>query len=295
MTVDLAVATPTYLDLTLVGLESLPVLGEERFAADLLRSPGGGAITAVGAARLGVSTALVAPLGDDLAGDLIREALSAEGVQVGNRKAPRTPVTIVLPVGDDRAMATVDPGVRASAADVAALRPRAVATNLDILYCAPPDTWCYVTCGEDEARAFVRRPPEQLSGVRALFVNEREARILTGSSNAEAAGAELAKNAAAVIVTRGRNGATAVVDGERYETSAFEVGPAVDTTGAGDLLAAAYVWADLRGAPPEDRLRWSVLYAGLSVTTPTAVAGAATLQQLLDAGKRHGLTLPEVG
>jgi sugar/nucleoside kinase (ribokinase family) len=126
-------------------------------------------------------------------------------------------------------------------------------------------------------------------------VNEREARILTGSSNAEAAGAELAKNAAAVIVTRGRNGATAVVDGERYETSAFEVGPAVDTTGAGDLLAAAYVWADLRGAPPEDRLRWSVLYAGLSVTTPTAVAGAATLQQLLDAGKRHGLTLPEVG
>jgi ribokinase len=295
MSVDLAVATPTYLDLTLVGLESLPVLGEERFAADLLRSPGGGAITAVGAARLGVVTALVAPLGDDLAGDLIREALAAEGVTVGVRKAPRTPVTIVLPVGDDRAMATVDPGVRANAADVAALKPRAVATNLDILYCAPPDTWCYVTCGEDEARAFVRRPPEQLAGVRALFVNEREARILTGTSDANAAGAELAKNAASVVVTRGRSGAIGFVDGQRYETSGFDTGPAVDTTGAGDLLAAAYIWADLRGAAPEDRLRWSVLYAGLSVTTPTAVAGAATLQQLLDAGARHGLRLPEVG
>src|SRR4051812_25447396 len=295
MSVDLAVATPTYLDLTLVGLESLPVLGEERFAADLLRSPGGGAIIAVGAARLGVSTALVAPLGDDLAGELIRDALSEEGVQVGDRKAPRTPVTIVLPVGDDRAMATIDPGVRASAADVTALQPRAVATNLDLLYCSPAGARCYVTCGEDEARAFVRRPPEQLAGVRALFVNEREASILTGTADADAAGAELARNAAAVVVTRGRNGATAFVGGQRYDTTAFEVGPAVDTTGAGDLLAAAYVWADLRGASPEDRLRWSVLYAGLSVTTPTAVAGAATLKQLLKAGARHGLTLPEVG
>jgi hypothetical protein len=37
---DLVVATPVFLDLTFVGLESLPALGEERFAAELLRSPG---------------------------------------------------------------------------------------------------------------------------------------------------------------------------------------------------------------------------------------------------------------
>ena len=37
---DLVVATPVFLDLTFVGLESLPELGEERFAAELLRSPG---------------------------------------------------------------------------------------------------------------------------------------------------------------------------------------------------------------------------------------------------------------
>ena len=49
---DLVVATPVFLDLTFVGLESLPGLGEERFAAELLRTPGGGAITAVGATRL---------------------------------------------------------------------------------------------------------------------------------------------------------------------------------------------------------------------------------------------------
>ena len=78
---DLVVATPVFLDLTFVGLESLPVLGEERFAAELLRSPGGGAITAVAAARLGLSAAVAAPLGDDVAGDIVRTMLAEEGVE----------------------------------------------------------------------------------------------------------------------------------------------------------------------------------------------------------------------
>ena len=60
MGVDLAVATPVFLDYTFVGLEGLPGPGEERFAGDLLRSPGGGAITAIGAVRLGLSAAVAA-------------------------------------------------------------------------------------------------------------------------------------------------------------------------------------------------------------------------------------------
>ena len=107
---DLVVATPVFLDLTFVGLESLPALGEERFAAELLRSPGGGAITAVGAARLGLSAAVAAPLGDDVAGDIVRAMLAEEGVEwVATRPAPRTPTTVVMPFGGDRAMVTIDP------------------------------------------------------------------------------------------------------------------------------------------------------------------------------------------
>ena len=53
MSVDVVVAVPAFMDMTFVGLEGLPALGEERFAGDLVRSPGGGAITAIGAARLG--------------------------------------------------------------------------------------------------------------------------------------------------------------------------------------------------------------------------------------------------
>src|SRR4029079_6310934 len=133
----------------------------ERFGSDLLRSPGGGAITAVGGARLGLAPALGARLGEDGAGDMVIEVLRGDGIEIVSRKAPRTPTTVVLPIGDDRAMVTVDPGVRSSAADVAALAPRAVAVNLDLLYVVPDGAAAYRPCGDDDARALSAGAPAQ--------------------------------------------------------------------------------------------------------------------------------------
>ena len=64
-----------------------------------MRSPGGGAITAVAAARLGLQTALVAPLGDDLGGEYVRRELESEGVAIAGFRTKRTPETVVMPVG----------------------------------------------------------------------------------------------------------------------------------------------------------------------------------------------------
>ena len=97
----------------------------------MLRSPGGGGIIALGAARLGLSTALIAPLGDDLAGRYVRHALEDEGVDVAPYVGRRTPTTVVLPVEGDRAMITVDPGLRARASDIDAHEPRAVMATLE--------------------------------------------------------------------------------------------------------------------------------------------------------------------
>ena len=291
MTIELAVATPTFLDLTFVGLEGLPGPGEERFAADLVRSPGGGAITAVGAARLGLKTALAAPIGEDEAGVFVRAALEAEGIALSDRRCPRTPTTVVMPVDGDRSMVTVDPGVRASATDVKLLEPRAVALSLDQLYIVPEGAAAYVTCGDDDARAFARRPPAQLAGARALFVSKREALTLTECSDVDQAAAELGKSAERVIVTLGPDGAMALVQGRSMRAPAITATP-LDTTGAGDLLVAAYIWADLRGAAPEEALRWAVIYAGLSIATPTGVGGAVTEERLLEEGTQRGLTAP---
>jgi ribokinase len=290
---DLVVATPVFLDLTFVGLESLPALGEERFAAELLRSPGGGAITAIGARRLGLSAAVAAPLGEDVAGELVRSALADEDVEhVATRAAPRTPTTVVLPVGGDRAMVTIDPGARASLADVSARSPRAVAASLDQVDVLPPEAFAYVTCGDDDARAYVGRPPPALAGARALFVNEREALGLTGEATVEDAAAKLSELADTVVVTLAAKGAISASGGKIVAAAAERVEDPVDTTGAGDLLVAAYIWADLRGAPPADRLRWAVLYASLAVARPTGIGGALKEAELIDAGTARGLAVP---
>jgi sugar/nucleoside kinase (ribokinase family) len=290
---DLVVATPVFLDLTFVGLESLPALGEERFAGDLLRSPGGGAITAIAGARLGLAAAVAAPLGDDVSGDLVRTVLAEEGVEaVATRSAPRTPTTVVMPFGGDRAMVTIDPGARASAADVAARPARAVAASLDQLHVFPPGALAYASCGEDDARAFQGRPPAALNGVRALFVSAREALALTGSATAEEAAARLAELAETVVVMLSIDRAIAVTGGDVTTAAVEPVDRPVDTTGATDLLVAAYVWADLRGADPPDRLRWAVLYASLAARTPTGIGGAVDERQLIDAGAADGLRVP---
>jgi sugar/nucleoside kinase (ribokinase family) len=296
---DLVVATPVYLDLTFVGLEAVPTLGEERFAGDLIRSPGGGAITAVAGARLGLSTVVAAPLGDDVPGDLVRTALAEEGVEaIATRPAPRTPTTVVMPVGGDRAMVTVDPGARASAADVAARSARAVAASLDQLHVFPPGAHAYVSCGEDDARAYRGRPPTAANAARAFFVSEREALALTGSSTAEDAAAGLGVLAETVVVLLAPDRAIAVSGGEVMTAAVERVERPVDTTGASDLLLAAYIWADLRGAELADRVRWAVLYASLAATTPTGIGGAVDERQLIEAGAAYGLSAPplaEVG
>lgn len=289
---DIVVATPVFLDLTFVGLDGLPAAGEERFAADLVQTPGGGAITAIAAARLGLGAAVAAPLGRDPAGLAVRETLKAEGVGMVERTSARTPTTVVLPVNGDRAMVTVDPGVRASASDVAALTPRAVALSLDQLYAVPEGAAAYVTVGDDDARAYAGRPPALLARASVLFVNQREALGLTGLHSVEGAAVRLGEAVDTVVVTLGADGAIAIHAGERLTAPVRTPVDAVDTTGAGDLLAAAYIWADLHGASPQACLEWAVLYASRAVGTPTAIGGAMHAAEMIEVGDAQGLEVP---
>jgi sugar/nucleoside kinase (ribokinase family) len=289
--VDVAVGEPGFLDLTMDGLDAVPRPGEERLARDFLRSPGGGAIGAIGAARLGLSSSLVSPLGTDEPGNMMRALLAEDGVRWDGRLVERTPVTVIMPSNGDRAMATFDPGERPTAEELAAVDPRAVILSLPRLPLAPAGARLYATVGDVDARALAGHELPDLGHARALLVNEREALLLTGAPDAQSAARRLAELTPVVVVTLGGEGALATgaegtvrVPGEPVEE--------VDTTGAGDLFASAYVWADHWGEPLEQRLRWAVLYASLSVRVATAVAGAVTLKALLEEGAEHGLASP---
>jgi sugar/nucleoside kinase (ribokinase family) len=235
--------------------------------------------------------ALASPVGADPEGDFLRTALAADGVAWSGRKVARTAVTAVLPSGGERAMVTYDPREATTAEELAAVDPRAVVICFPRVGLAPPGARVYATTGDAEARGGLQSAAPALAATTALLLNEREALLLSGRDGAEEAARALAEHAPCVVVTLGVHGALAVEDGECRRVGGIAM-PVVDTTGAGDLFAAAYVWADLHGMALEERLRWAVLYAALSVGVPTGAAGAATIEQLARAAQERGLALP---
>jgi sugar/nucleoside kinase (ribokinase family) len=197
-----------------------------------------------------------------------------------------------MPVGQERTMVTVDPGIRARAGDVAALTPVAVAANLDQLDLVPNGVRAYLTCGDDDARAFSGKLPPRLVGARALFLNAPDALVLTGSASAEAAAERLADWVETVVITLDAHRVVAIAAGQVVEVPDFDPGPIVDTTGDRDLLCAAFAWADLRGAQADERISWAQLYSQLAMGVPTATGGAVTEERLLEEGAKHGLSRP---
>ena len=121
---DLVVLGDCNPDLVLTGDEIVPSFGQvERFvdAADLMIG-GSGSIVACGAARLGLRTALVGMVGDDLFGNFMCDALTQRGVDTSSivvEPSLRTGVTVILSRPGDRAILTF-PGTIAAfaAADV---------------------------------------------------------------------------------------------------------------------------------------------------------------------------------
>jgi sugar/nucleoside kinase (ribokinase family) len=284
---DVVCVGAPFLDLTFVGLPAVPGPGEEVHADDLALTPGGAAITAVGAARLGLRAALLWPVGLDLAGRYLAAALAEEGVEWLGREVPRTAVTAVLPVAGDRAMATYEPPVAPSVDELRELDATAVVTGIGFAAAVPGSARVYVTSGfaDSGSLAPAALPP---GACRALLVNAVEARRLTELDDPAAAAAELGRVAPTVVVTLGAEGALEWHDGRIVRADAPAV-DAVDTTGAGDLFAAAYVFADLAGLAGEERLALAALYAALSTRGVTGVGGAPTLRELEDQARLRGL------
>ena len=279
MSVDVVCAGPVFLDLTFDGLQDVPEPGEERYARELYSTAGGAAITAIGLTRLGLRAAVASPLGRDLAGEMLRELLHAAGVEWIGPRSRRTAVTVTMPVADERAMATFDPRPEVPREPIARLQPRAVVVGLDRLDLVPAGAAAYAVVGDDDSRRHARGLPADLHEARALVANRAEALRLVGETSAEGAALALADVVETAVVTCGRDGAVAASGGTLVSVPAPHV-DVIDTTGAGDLFTAAYVWAELRDLPLAERVRTAVVYAALSVRTATGAGSASTLNEL---------------
>jgi sugar/nucleoside kinase (ribokinase family) len=291
MSVDVAVVGNPFLDLVFEGLPRLPALGEEVTGTALHVVPGGSAIQAIGLARLGLSVALVSSRGTDAGGRAIGDVLEREHIRWVGPSTATTPTTAVMSTPRGTAMATVAGGEEPVLDDVAATEPSRVVLSLGRADLRPSGVpACFVT-GSIEIESGVRLPGAGILDEDVIVMNAREARALTGAADLESSARTIARGGGTAVVTTGDEGALGVHGDELVSVPAVEV-VTLDATGAGDLFVAAVVWAMTAELPLGASLEWACLFAGLSVTAPTALAGARRLEELLEEGRRRGLTPP---
>jgi len=265
MTVDVVCAGPPFLDIVFRGLPRIPGPGEEVLASDVVVVPGAMANVAFALRQLGLDAVVCAPKGTDATGRLLQDLMAEAGVPWIGEPTDATSISVALPIDGDRAFVTVQTEPVIDLDAIAGQSPRAVVVNLPLPGRIPGAPWTYGVVGDPQVAVLLDDGPRPLTDLRALILNEREARDLTGLPNAPQAAARLAERGCLVIVTRGANGAAAAMpEGPVIEATGIVV-DAQDTVGAGDLFTAAFIWADLLGRPVEERLALATAYASLSL------------------------------
>ena len=84
-----------------------------------------------------------------------------------------------------------------------------------------------------------------------LFANKEEALLCSGAEDVEGAAKELAALCSHTIITMSEDGALVCYDGTEEQVSSPEVSP-VDSTGAGDAFAGAYLYGLMNGCTPKE-------------------------------------------
>lgn len=242
--------------------------------ADVSVAPGGqGANVAVRLARMGVDVRLLCALGDDPAGRLVRDSLALEGVELVALPAEATGAVVIIvdPEGERTMLSRRSPFAgRLGEVDLGRPDWLVVSGYLLLEDGAARVAAELAAAGERRALVGCTVPPDAVAAWRAsaaalaphlIVVNADEAALL----NAAPAGTVLA-------VTR-RDGARATLGSVAVDVLASPT-RVVDTTGAGDALAASLV-ARLDRWPPTEALLREALAAAVSLASDVAgVRGA---------------------
>jgi sugar/nucleoside kinase (ribokinase family) len=123
-----------------------------------------------------------------------------------------------------------------------------------------------VTCSEAFiVEVFGAAFSEALGQTDLLFCNAREACAVTGAGSAQEAFAKLASKVPSAVVTDGANGAFVRHAGVEAHVPAYPCQP-VDLTGAGDMLAGAFLYGINHGVAP-NRAAQAACYLAMKVIT----------------------------
>lgn len=288
----------TYRDIIMTGVPAMPVPGHELQATGLHEGWGGVATMARVAARLGVSTELCSPVGDDEASERLLRSLRLEGIGTTHCEHYtnwQLPTTVALATSADRAMVTVEhPPAKPVGHSLTNVDTDAIV--IDLRDSTLP--WL-VDARRRGARVFASRGfdetglwgDEQLAGIEGADVwmlNDLEARAFTQLSDPMDAARQLTCRVPTVVVTRGADGMVAVdaATGQEASVAAFPVRPR-NTTGAGDATLAAFAVASGLTDALEEQLLVAAFVASTILAGESGAADPPRLAEVLQAARAH--------
>ena len=114
---------------------------------------------------------------------------------------------------------------------------------------------------------YFKEPMQSVVGasIDLLFCNEEEAMMYTGKDNLSEAREELKREAKRFVITQGKNGAM-IFDGDTFiDIEPYKV-QAIDTNGAGDLFAGAFLYGITNGHSYADSGKMASLASSQVVT-----------------------------
>jgi sugar/nucleoside kinase (ribokinase family) len=271
--------------MTLVDTEQARKLYEAMGPAREI-SGGSAANTLAGLAALGAKCAFIGQVADDQLGEVFAHDIRAGGIAYATPSRTDEPPTarcliFVTPDGQ-RTMNTflgASQFLPAAAIDEAAIRDAAVLYLEGYLW-DPEEPRAAMRRAIAASRGAGRKVAFTLSDafvisrhgddfralidageIDILFANEHELAALTGADDFDAGIAALAPKVPVLVVTRGERGAVALAGDERAEVSAEAVDKVVDTTGAGDLFAAGFLFGHVRGRSLGESLQLGAICA----------------------------------
>jgi len=255
------------------GMEMASPETLDRWIAELqpsvLEAPGGSAgNTIVGATRLGLKSTFLGKLGNDAAADFYRDSFSRLGIDTSRFKTATLPnarcLSLITP--DSQRTMRTDLGA-SSTLSTAETSPSDfhgcrhahfegyVLFNQDLmqhlLHCAKT-AGCSISLDlgsyEVVKSAAAILPRLLRDYVTVVFANEDEASAYTGlKEDYSAMLGELAAACPVAIVKLGKEGALIQHKQDRVRIAPVKVNQALDTTGAGDLWAAGFLYGWLNG------------------------------------------------
>jgi ribokinase len=266
----------------------IPAWGETVLGSGFVLGPGGkGSNQAVAARRAGANVSFISKVARDPFGDLARGMYQREGIDAtyvfDSPEIPTGGAAILVDEKRGENAIIVVPGacyeVTHEEIDRARSRIAESAVFLTQLELRIPSVMYGLKLARELGVQTILNPapavplPDEIFPLcDFLTPNESEAAALTGlpvrniSEARHAADALLARGARNVVVTLGKEGAVVKSPGFSEHMLAADVGPVVETTGAGDAFSGAFAVALAEGKDIVAATRFAGAAAGISVT-----------------------------